>query len=59
MEENITPEQQAEIIVHKIIQATKDRIVSILQPQFDELSNKHIHFDKGLADAIITDIKNS
>jgi hypothetical protein len=59
MEENLTPEQQAEVIVHKIMQATKDRIVSILEPQFDKISDGHIHFDKKLADAIISDIKNS
>lgn len=57
--ENLTPEQQAEVLVHKIMQATKDRIVSILQPQFDKISGGHFHFDKGLADAIITDIKNA
>lgn len=59
MEENLTSEQQAEIIVNKIMQATKDRIVSILQPQFDKISGGHHHFDKKLADAIITDIKNA
>ena len=59
MEENLTPEQQAEVLVHKIMQATKDRIVFILQPQFDKMTNGHLHFDKGLADAIITDIKNA
>lgn len=59
MEENLTSEQQAEIIINKIMQATKDRIVSILQPQFDKISNGHHHFDKNLADAIITDIKNA
>jgi len=59
MEENLTPEQQAEVFVHKIMQATKDRIISILQPQFDKISNGDHHFDKGLADAIITDIKNA
>jgi hypothetical protein len=57
--ENLTSEQQAEILVHKIIQATKDRIVSILQPQFDKILDKHHHFDKGLADAILTDIRNA
>ncbi|NBO72772.1 MAG: hypothetical protein EBU66_19820 [Bacteroidetes bacterium] len=59
MTENLTPEQQAEVIVHKIIQATKDRIVSILEPQFDKIANGHLHFDKGLANAILTDIKNA
>ena len=59
MEQNLTPEQQAEVLVHKIMQATKDRIISILQPQFDKISDGHHHFDKGLADAIITDIKNA
>lgn len=59
MDQNLTSEQQAEIIVHKIMQATKDRIISVLQPQFDKIANGHAHFDKGLADAIITDIKNA
>jgi len=59
MEQNLTPEQQAEVIVHKIMQATKDRIISILQPEFDKMSDGHIHFNKDLADAIITDIKNA
>lgn len=59
MDQSLTPEQQAEVIVHKIIQATKDRIVSILEPQFDKISNGDTHFDKGLADAIITEIKNA
>lgn len=59
MEEKLTAEQQAEVIVHKIMQATKDRIVSILEPQFDKIANGHHHFNKALADAIITDIKNA
>ena len=59
MDNELTPEQQAEVIVHKIMQATKDRIISVLQPQFDKVANGHAHFDKGLADAIITDIKNA
>lgn len=59
MDNELTPEQQAEIIVHKIMQATKDRIISVLQPQFDRVANGHAHFDKDLADAIITDIKNA
>lgn len=59
MEENLTSKQQAEIIVHKIMQATKDRIISVLQPEFDKVANGHTHFDKNLADAIITDIKNA
>ena len=59
MDNELTPEQQAEVIVHKIMQATKDRIISVLQPQFDKIANGHAHFDKGLADAIITDIKNA
>lgn len=59
MEENLTPEQQAEILVHKIMQATKDRIISILQPEFDKISDGHVHFNKELADAILTDIRNA
>lgn len=60
MEENLTPEQQAEVLIHRIMEATKDRIISILQPQFDRISeNGNYHFDKKLADAIITDIKNA
>lgn len=59
MDQTLTPEQQAEVLVHKIMQATKDRIISILQPQFDKISDEHHHFDKALADAIITDIKNA
>lgn len=59
MSEELTTEQQAEIIIHEIIQATKNRIINILEPQFDKISGGHHHFDKGLADAILTDIKNA
>jgi hypothetical protein len=59
MDQELTPEQQAEIIVNQIIQATKNRIVSILEPAFDKISSGHHHFDKKLADAILTDIKNA
>ena len=59
MSEELTSEQQAEIIVNQIIQATKYRIINLLKPQFDKMSDGHYHFDKGLADAIITDIKNA
>jgi hypothetical protein len=59
MEQTLTSEQQAEILINKIMQITKDRIVSILQPEFDKISDGHYHFDKALADAIITDIKNA
>lgn len=55
----MTPEQQAEVIVHKIIQATKNKIINVLQPEFDKISTGHHHFDKKLADAIITDIRNA
>lgn len=59
MSQELTNEQQAEIIVNQIIQATKNRIINLLQPQFDKISGGHHHFDKGLADAIITDIRNA
>jgi len=59
MGEELTNEQQAEIIVNQIIQATKNRIINLLEPAFNKLSDGHHHFDKGLADAIITDIKNA
>ncbi len=59
MNEELTTEQQAEIMVHQIIQATKNRIVNLLAPQFDRLSAGHAHFDKGLANAILNDIKNA
>jgi hypothetical protein len=59
MNEELTTEQQAEIMVHQIIQATKNRIINLLKPQFDKIAEGHHHFDKGLADAIITDIKNA
>lgn len=59
MEQILTPEQQAEVLINKIMQATKDRIISILQPQFEKISDGHFHFNKELADAIITDIKNA
>lgn len=59
MEQTLTPEQQAEVLVHKIMQATKDRIVSILQPQFDQISQNDHHFTRELADAIISEIKNA
>lgn len=57
--ESLTSEQQAEVLIHKIMQVTKDRIISILQPEFDKISGGHHHFDKALADAIITDIRNA
>lgn len=59
MIENLTPEQQAEVIAHKIIQATKDRIISILQPGLNKIAQGHNHFTQELADAIINDIKNA
>ncbi len=59
MSQELTKEQQAEIIINKIIQATKNRIIGILEPQFDKISAGHHHFDKKLADAILTDIRNS
>ena len=59
MDEKLTTEQQAEIIVNQIIQATKNRIINLLEPAFNKLSEGHHHFDKSLADAIITDIKNA
>jgi hypothetical protein len=59
MSEQLTTEQQAEIIIHEIIQATKNRIINILEPQFNKISDGHYHFDKGLADAILTDIRNA
>lgn len=59
MDQQLTTEQQAEIIANQIIQVTKNKIIEILQPAFDKLAEGHHHFDKGLADAIITDIKNA
>jgi hypothetical protein len=59
MDQELTPEQQAEIIVNQIIQATKNRIINILEPEFDRISSGHYHFDKKLANAILTDIKNA
>jgi len=59
MEQNLTPEQQAEIIANQIIQATKNRIVNLLKPQLDRIAAGHHHFDQGLADAIIKDIRNA
>ncbi len=59
MSEELTSEQQAEIIVNQIIQATKNRIINLLAPQFDRISDGHAHFDKGLADAILKDIRNA
>lgn len=59
MESNLTTDQQAEIIVNQIIQATKNRIINLLAPQFDRISAGHAHFDKGLADAILKDIRNA
>lgn len=59
MNEELTTEQQAEIIVNQIIQATKNRIINLLEPAFNKLIEGHHHFDKNLADAIIIDIKNA
>ena len=59
MNQELTTEQQAEIMVHQIIQATKNRIINLLAPQFDRIAAGHAHFDKGLADAILKDIRNA
>lgn len=59
MSQELTTAQQAEIIANQIIQATKNKIINSLQPQFDRISAGHHHFDKKLADAIIQDIKNA
>lgn len=58
MVENLTTEQQAEIIMNKIIEATKNKIINTLTPSFDKLVDGHHHFNKELANAILTDIKN-
>lgn len=58
MEEKLTTDQQAEIILNQIVEATKNKIIKTLEPAFDKLSNGHYHFTKQLADAILTDIKN-
>jgi hypothetical protein len=57
--EELTTQQQAEIIANKIINATKENIINRLSPALDKLASGHVHFTKELADAIITDIKNS
>ena len=59
MDQELTKEQQAELIVNQIIQSTKNNIIKMLEPHFDRLAKGHFHFDKRLADAIITDMKNS
>jgi hypothetical protein len=59
MNQQLTSEQQAEIIANQIIQATKNSIINRLQPAFNKLAEGHHHFDQALADAIITDIKNA
>lgn len=59
MDQQLTTEQQAEIIANQIIQVTKNRIIERLQPAFDKLAAGHSHFDKRLADAIISDIRNA
>jgi hypothetical protein len=59
MDQELTTEQQAAIIINQIIQVTKNNIINNLQPQFDRISAGHHHFDKKLADAIIEDIRNS
>lgn len=55
----LTSQQQAEIIAEKIINMTKLNIINKLSPSFDKLASGHHHFTQELADAIITDIKNS
>lgn len=55
---DLTPEQQAEIIINTIIQATKQNIINLLAPEFEKLSDGHHHFTKELGDAILTDIRN-
>ena len=57
--EELTSQQQAEILVHQIMQITKNNIIVKLSPAFEKLASGHVHFSKELADAIITDIKNS
>lgn len=55
----LTNEQQAEIIAHSIINATKKRIIGILGPNLYKLAEGHHHMDKALVDAILTDINNA
>ncbi len=59
MEESLTSEQKAEILVHQIIQATKDRIINNIEPHLSKLAKGHSHFDEALLNAIITDIRNA
>lgn len=49
---------KAEQILSNYETIIKDKIVSVLTPAFEALSNGHVHFTKELGEAIITDIKN-
>jgi hypothetical protein len=49
---------KAEQILSNYETIIKDKIVAVLTPAFEALSNGHVHFTKELGEAIMTDIKN-
>jgi len=50
---------KAEQILSNYETIIKNKIIDILAPAFDKLSENHVHFTKELGEAIIRDIKNS
>jgi len=49
---------KAEQILSNYETIIKNKIVDMLRPAFDKISEGHVHFTKELGEAIITDIKN-
>jgi len=50
---------KAEQILSNYETIIKNKIINIILPAFEKLSESHVHFTKELGEAIITDIKNS
>ena len=49
---------KAEQILSNYETIIKNKIVDMLRPAFDKISENHVHFTKELGEAIITDIKS-
>jgi hypothetical protein len=49
---------KAEQILSNYETIIKNKIINILFPALEKLSESHVHFTKELGEAIITDIKN-
>ncbi len=49
---------KAEQILSNYETIIKNKIIDMLRPAFDKISENHVHFTKELGEAIITDIKS-